>query len=38
VIVREAVRLKVFKNRMQTRISGKTVEARRERHDYMTVS
>ena len=38
VIAREAIRLKVFENRLPSRISGKRVEVRRERHDYMTVS
>jgi hypothetical protein len=38
VTVRETIRLKVFENRLLSRILWKRVEARRERHDYMTVS
>jgi len=37
-LVREAIRLKVFENRLPSRISGKRVEVRWERHDYMTMS
>jgi hypothetical protein len=38
LMVSEALRLKVFENRLLSRISGKSDEVRREWHDYMTVS
>jgi hypothetical protein len=38
LIVSEALRLKVFKNTLLCRISGKRDEERRERHEYMTAS
>ena len=38
LMVSEALRLKVFKNRLLSRISGKRDEVRREWHDYMAVS
>jgi len=38
LMVSEALRLKVFENRLLSRISGKRDEVRREWHDYMAVS